>query len=626
MSDLENESEPAPPVDVLRDRVLRIDTPERVSVEFPLAGLGSRFGALLIDGTLILLAFIVVALVVVLVGQQYLGVVSPELAIALVVAAIAFLIWGYFFFYEAFSDGQTPGKRLFGVRAVLAGGQPLTIQAAALRNLIRIIDLQPGTSCLVGGFVMLIDSRGRRLGDLVGGTVVVRELPIEFPDVTEVAASGGAPRLDDAGFEALESFVDRADELRPEVLLKLGRRLSNSVAKIDPPREGETPAEHLIRFHAEERVRRATARLSTEAGAPAAMALLRSKRSRWEELREGLPRFRRGGLRRVGEDEVAELAARYREVSADLARSRTYGASARTLFALERLVGAVHNVFYQPRSDAGRRLWAFMSRGFPALFRRLAWPIGISGLLLVGSAGLGYGLVRGDAKMERLLIDSSIIARADEARANPDADYRDTWEGAWMGSDALSVRLIANNVQVALVCFAAGLLFGLGSAASIAFNGLHLGTALAVFANRGVLHNIGLFVLPHGIIELTAIVIAGGAGMWMGSGIWFPGRRTRTAATATRAREAVSLIAGVAGLLVIAGLIEGFISPSRLPDVVKLLVAAGAATWLVFYLGLTGRGAEEASEGSAGASDADRVGGAPGGASDGNPGGGRAVA
>jgi len=104
---------------------------------------------------------------------------------------------------------------------------------------------------------------------------------------------------------------------------------------------------------------------------------------------------------------------------------------------------------------------------------------------------------------------------------------------------------------------------------------------------------IGLFVLPHGIIELTAICIAGGAGLWMGSGLLLPGEKTRLAAFAERAKEAVFLIAGVAMLLVVAGLIEGFISPSKISPPAKLAVAALAAAALVLYLARAGRAAPE---------------------------------
>jgi uncharacterized membrane protein SpoIIM required for sporulation len=106
---------------------------------------------------------------------------------------------------------------------------------------------------------------------------------------------------------------------------------------------------------------------------------------------------------------------------------------------------------------------------------------------------------------------------------------------------------------------------------------------------------------PHGIIELTAIVIAGGAGLWMGSAVLLPGRRTRGEAIAVRGREAVSLLGGTVMLLVIAGFIEGFISPAPIPRAAKLSLAALFAVALFVYLLGAGRGAAPAEE------DAERV-------------------
>ncbi|HEU4882416.1 MAG TPA: stage II sporulation protein M, partial [Longimicrobium sp.] len=119
-----------------------------------------------------------------------------------------------------------------------------------------------------------------------------------------------------------------------------------------------------------------------------------------------------------------------------------------------------------------------------------------------------------------------------------------------------------------------------------------LGSVAAAFANQGQSLHLWTFVLPHGVIELTAICIAGGAGLWLGSAMLLPGRRTRREVLVTRGREAVSLIGGTALMLVVAGTIEGFISPSELPREIKLAFAAVAALAMVAYFTLAGRAAE----------------------------------
>jgi uncharacterized membrane protein SpoIIM required for sporulation len=147
-------------------------------------------------------------------------------------------------------------------------------------------------------------------------------------------------------------------------------------------------------------------------------------------------------------------------------------------------------------------------------------------------------------------------------------------------------------VQVTFMAFAGGILAGLGSAWILLLNGVMLGSVVAAFANVGQALHLLTFVLPHGVIELTAICISGGAGLWMGSAFLLPGRRTRREVLVTRGREAVSLIGGTALMLVIAGLIEGFISPSELPREVKLTLAAFFALAMVAYFVFAGHGAE----------------------------------
>src|SRR5262249_29480290 len=159
-------------------------------------------------------------------------------------------------------------------------------------------------------------------------------------------------------------------ELRPEPSQKSVTAASNALAAL----------------YADESARRRSARLSLRAGSPAAASLLAHKRERWEAFRTEVRAIRAHGLRKLDGDEVAGFAARSREVSADLARSRTYGASGGTLFALERLVGAAHNLFYRPASQSAARIWRWIAADFPRLVRARWKPIALAMLLLYGPA------------------------------------------------------------------------------------------------------------------------------------------------------------------------------------------------------------------------------------------------
>ncbi len=573
---------------------MRVETPENVAIEYPLAGPGSRFAAFLADATIVVLLIVGVPLVIglAITGLELGGFFDSGLMIGLYAMYAVLVSWGYFLLFEALWDGQTPGKRLLSIRVVMEGGYPVTTKAAAVRNLLRILDVQPGVTCLFGGLLMLVNSRGKRLGDIGAGTVVVREMPIEFPEIQAVDTAAAPPRLSEAAYSALESFVDRAGALEATTRIRLGRGIWQKMpeeVRAENHEDTVFDATPLIeKLYADESARRHSARLSLRAGSAAAVALLRSKRDRWERFRSEVRSIRLRGLRSLDGDEVSGFAARFRDVSADLARARTYGASAGTLFALERLVGTAHNLFYRPASKSLARAWRWISADFPRLVRARWKPIAVATLLLYGPAFGSYTLLRIHPELERELAGGEIIARAEAAAAGA-GDYRDTWGDVWLGSGFLSTYVIANNVQVSFIMFVGGALACLGSAFSLLFNGLHLGSAMAVFANRGVLDNIGLFIAPHGVIELTAICIAGGAGLWMGSAILLPGRSPRGVAFSERAREGVSLVGGVAVMLLVAGLIEGIISPSRLPAATKLFAAGLAAISMVIYLALAGR-------------------------------------
>jgi uncharacterized membrane protein SpoIIM required for sporulation len=159
-----------------------------------------------------------------------------------------------------------------------------------------------------------------------------------------------------------------------------------------------------------------------------------------------------------------------------------------------------------------------------------------------------------------------------------------------------SSGIIANNVQVTFFAFAGGIVVGLGTTLILLLNGVMLGGVAGLFQAEGLSVYLWSFVLPHGILELTAICIAGGAGLLLGSAFLVPGRRTRRDALVHRGRDAVMLLGGTVVMLILAGLIEGFISPSALPSAVKLAFGVLMAFVMSSYLLLSGRDAEVAGE------------------------------
>ena len=201
---------------------LSIETPEQVALEFPLAGVGSRFLALAIDMLLqVTIGLLVVAAVAgawSLVGRR-LGVGGSWFG-AVVLIATFLLFYGYFAGFEAFWHGQTPGKRLIGLRVLSVTGRPARIDEALLRNLLRVIDQLPGVYA-IGIVTMLVSTRNQRLGDLAAGTVVVHEKGLSAPVMTVATpAAGGAwtgGALTEAELLLVETFLQRRYEIEPAI-------------------------------------------------------------------------------------------------------------------------------------------------------------------------------------------------------------------------------------------------------------------------------------------------------------------------------------------------------------------------------------------------------------------------
>jgi uncharacterized membrane protein SpoIIM required for sporulation len=167
----------------------------------------------------------------------------------------------------------------------------------------------------------------------------------------------------------------------------------------------------------------------------------------------------------------------------------------------------------------------------------------------------------------------------------------DFGEGRTGGMGALATSFyIVNNIQVSFFAFALGVFLGLGTAFILVYNGMFLGGVTAVIAQHGLSYNFWSFVSSHGAVELGAIVIAGAAGLRIGLSLLNPGMLRRKDALAAAARDAGLLMGGVVTLLAIAAFIEGFISPSTLPNPVKLVFGILNLLALVCYLVLAGRG------------------------------------
>jgi uncharacterized RDD family membrane protein YckC len=165
---------------------LDIDTPEQISLEFPLAGIGSRFLALTIDSLIQIGVVIVLIIAGWVISMSYTEISGAadrffsQTVGAIVTIVVPFcLYWGYFAFFEILWQGRTPGKRVAGIRVIHQTGRPMTAIECIGRNLMRVLDMQPGVIYAVGLICMLCNRQNRRVGDYVAGTIVVHDKALD---------------------------------------------------------------------------------------------------------------------------------------------------------------------------------------------------------------------------------------------------------------------------------------------------------------------------------------------------------------------------------------------------------------------------------------------------------------
>jgi uncharacterized membrane protein SpoIIM required for sporulation len=301
----------------------------------------------------------------------------------------------------------------------------------------------------------------------------------------------------------------------------------------------------------------------------------------WSALEERLARAR-GRPERLGAAGVLELGGLYRAAAADLALARRLFPGDPLTARLEALVVRARQTVY---ADVGARRSPrdFLARGYWRLVagRRLA--LAIAATLFFGAAAfaLVWGLLDPDAATG--LVPGAFIDGADPPRGDRGLTASE--------SAAFSSRLFTNNIQVTFLAFAAGLLFAVGGALLLTYNGLVFGAVLGVAGANGNLDQVLRLVVAHGVLEVSCIVVAGAAGLRMGWALIEPGRHTRRAALAHQARPAMAVVLGTAPWLVVAGLTEGYVSPAGLggagPYVVGL--GLGALYWgLVVWRGRRG--------------------------------------
>ncbi|GAC1583610.1 MAG: stage II sporulation protein M [Candidatus Elarobacter sp.] len=303
-----------------------------------------------------------------------------------------------------------------------------------------------------------------------------------------------------------------------------------------------------------------------------------TRRGQWDRLSALVDRAAKRGVRSLSADEIDELALAYRATTSDLAVARARGEDPVVLDHLNRLAARAHSVVYVATARTGwSRLKHFVARDFPREVRR-SWPaIGFCTLVTVVSAIVAYTSTITDPANAHALLPGMDMPATHKALHDTNFGFDRAY------APAMATEIITNNVRVAAIAFAGGMTAGLLTGWIILQNGLMLGAFGALFARAGFGADFWATVAPHGVIELFAIQIAGGAGLLLAGGYLRPGRARRGDALVAAARRAATLVLGVALMLCVAGLIEGFVSPQRLPIPVRDGIGVATAVALLAY-------------------------------------------
>jgi uncharacterized membrane protein SpoIIM required for sporulation len=307
------------------------------------------------------------------------------------------------------------------------------------------------------------------------------------------------------------------------------------------------------------------------------------RKNNWERLEDLLSILETSSLRGLSKMEVREFGELYRRAATDLAIARAETRDLKLINYLNGLVIRAHGKIYRAENQGLHFVWQFFAKDFPRAFRR-TWRY----TLLAFAVFTLFGLAS-------FLLCYNDLNFADElgiGNARYAAQSNEQW---WLeinkANPIESSDILTNNIRVAFNSFAYGAFFGIGGVYIMAYNGLQIGGVLGVCykidPNFG--NSLVTFMVGHGVIELSCIFIAGGAGMIIGYAIINPKDITRAQALKKSGLDATRLVIGCACLLFIAGIIEGFLSPSALPPFVKYGTGILTGIAMYSYLLLVGR-------------------------------------
>ncbi len=307
---------------------------------------------------------------------------------------------------------------------------------------------------------------------------------------------------------------------------------------------------------------------------------LEKRKPYWARLEQLVQKSSRG-IAALSHQELQELGLLYRQTASDLAAVREDVTSKQLSAYLNQLLGRSHNIIYMGHKPKVSALVRFYRDTYPQVFRETLPQTLLALTIFVITAAAAWLLTIRDPAFAYRLLGAHMMETI--------AQHRMWTDSVVTIKPLASSGIMTNNLSVAFSTFALGITGGLGTIWMMVVNGLLLGVIGAATARAGMALQLWSFVAPHGVLELPAIFIAGGAGLEIARGLLFPGLLPRRDSIAQAGTRAARLLLGTIPMLVVAGIVEGFFSPSAAPVAMKFALAGVLFTALLTYLFRIGR-------------------------------------
>jgi uncharacterized membrane protein SpoIIM required for sporulation len=315
---------------------------------------------------------------------------------------------------------------------------------------------------------------------------------------------------------------------------------------------------------------------------------LQKRRPYWDQLARLLGQAGAGGVRQLSRAELRETALLYRQAASDLSTLRQDTTARAYAEHVNQLLARAHHIIYSSRRKGFAKILYFLRDEYPAVVQRQFRYVLLALVLALGGALLGSVLTLARPQFMRHMLGPAMVETIER---------HEMWTHSIVGIEPVASSLImTNNLSVCFIAFGGGIVFGLGPLYSMFFNGLLLGVIGVACQQHGMSLDLWSFVAPHGSLELPSILLAGGAGLRLARGVLFPGLYRRRDSIALAGVESTRLVAGIIPLLVIAGTLEGFFSPSAAPISLKFTVGGLLFTLLLVWLFRPLKGVKQPSE------------------------------